>query len=230
MIRNHRLMTAMGIRPKTIIHVGSHFGQDNHQYERLKVPNIFWCEADPICVKELRSRYPRSQVVEGIFWSAVGMKMDFWLMPNRAQNSLFNPKKPSENIQKMEVVTTTIDKVFGDLELAKPIMLILDVQGAEIEVLRGATKILPQVTFLICEITKESTISEFSVTQGEIESLLTPFRYKRSIRRWSHSGEYYDQLFLNSTTFARARILFLDLTYKFILLLKCSRRNFIRSS
>ena len=69
MIRNHRLMRFMGITPKTVVHVGSHHGQDNAQYELLGIDSIYWCEADPVCASQIRLRYPKSYVVEGVFWS-----------------------------------------------------------------------------------------------------------------------------------------------------------------
>ena len=220
MLRNYKIMTAMGIKPKTIIHVGSHYGQDNKQYELLKVENIFWCEADPICASELRSRYPKSRVIEGVFWSVVGKKMEFWIMKNRAQNSLFPPKFYQESVEKQYVFTTTLDREFRDVKLVPPIMLVLDVQGAEIEVLRGANKLLLSVNFVICEITESSSISEFSVTQLKIEQLLKPRGFRNSIRRWSYSKEYFDQLYVNISIFQRLRIVLIELVYRIYLLLE----------
>jgi FkbM family methyltransferase len=221
-------MKAMGITPQTVIHVGSHYGQDNNQYQLLGVKNIYWCEADPICANDLRSKYPKSQVIEGVFWSEVGKKMNFWIMKNRAHNSLFEPRFPDKDVQQIEVVTTTLDEVFSDLHLDSPVMLVIDVQGAEVEVLQGAPKILSIAQFLICEITEKSSISHFSITQSQVEIFLTPLGYSSSIKRWSHSKEYYDQLYVKMGRFHRNRIRFFELLNKFFLsirlLLRKSRR------
>lgn len=226
MIRNYRLMKCMGIAPRTVIHVGSHYGQDNNQYELLNVESIYWCEADSICASELRSRYPNSRVIEGVFWSAVGKKMDFWIMSNRAHNSLYQPKLSDEGIRRVKVSTTTLDFEFQDLELTPPIMLILDVQGAELEVLRGSSKLLSTVNFLVCEITDKSSISNFSVTRNDVEKLLKPLDYSRSIRRWSFSGEYFDQLYVRRSKIKILRILVVDLIYKLFLLSRFLLRKF----
>ena len=223
MIRNHRLMRFMGITPKTVVHVGSHHGQDNAQYELLGIDSIYWCEADPVCASQIRLRYPKSYVVEGVFWSEANKSLDFWLMPNPAHNSLFEPKFFAEDTQRIQVKTTTLDYEFHNLIIRKPTLLVLDVQGAELEVLQGANKFLSKINFLICEITDESTISTFSVTRREIEELLTPLGFKKSISRRSHSGEYYDQLFVRLGKKERLRIRLFDILYQGVRVLRFLR-------
>lgn len=204
----------MGIRPKTAIHIGSHYGQDANQYRLLKIKNIIWCEADPFCSSYLSAKYPEDRVISGVFWSKPGEKLKLWIMPNRAHNSVFEPREESGDVQNIDVTTTTIDEVLKESNLESPIMLVLDVQGAEIEVLQGALKTLPRIEFIVCEITQQSKISKFVVTESEVQTLLSPFRFKKSIRRWSHSREYYDQLFVNCGIGKRLRILLLDMIYR----------------
>jgi len=220
MIRNHKLMKLMGVIPSAVIHVGSHYGQDNNQYKLLGIQEIYWCEADPFCASQIRLRYPKSYVIEGVFWSEVNTTLDFWIMPNRAHNSLFEPKLPVGEVQRMKVSTTTLDYEFQNLTVRKPTLLVLDVQGAESKVLQGASKLISTINFIICEITNESSISTFSMTYGEIERILTPIGFKRSISRKSFSGEYYDQLFIRIGKMARLRIWFFDTPYQLVRLLR----------
>ena len=220
MIRNNKLMKLMGIIPSTVVHVGSHYGQDNNQYELLGIEEIYWCEADPVCASQIRLRYPRSHVIEGVFWSEANKFLDFWLMPNRAHNSLFEPKSLIEDTQRIKVKTTTLDHEFYNLTIRKPALLVLDVQGAESKVLQGAINFISKINFLVCEITDESLISTFSVTQREIEGLLTPIGFKKSISRKSFSGEYYDKLFVRIGKMGRLRIWFFDTPYQLVRLLR----------
>ena len=215
MIRNFRLMTLMGIKPKTLIHVGAHLGQDNHQYELLGVQEIFWCEADPVCTSFIRAKYPRSKVVEGVFWSEAGVIRDFWIMQDRAQNSLFNPKMEVGKLDSIKVSTTTLDSEFANIKFELPLMMVLDVQGSELEVLRGAIQILPRVDYLVCEITELSRTSNFSTRLIDVENILKPFGFKKSIKRQSHSGEYYDQLFIKAEIFQTCRIILIESAYRF---------------
>jgi FkbM family methyltransferase len=220
MIRNFRLMMMMGIKPSTVIHVGAHLGQDNHQYELLRAQEIFWCEADPVCTAYIRAKYPQSRVVEGVFWSENGVIRDFWIMKDRAQNSLFNPKIDVDKLECVKVTTTTLDSVFGNMKLGSPIMLVLDVQGSELEVLRGAIEILPRVDFLVCEITESSRSSNFSISLLEIGNFLETFGFKKSIRRLSHSGEYFDQMFVKFSNFQRLRIVLVEFAYQIFKILR----------
>jgi FkbM family methyltransferase len=166
-----------------------------------------------MCVAQIKLKYPNSKVIQGVFWSEADQTLDFWIMQDRAQNSLFEPRLISENVNQVKVTTTTLDKEFSQMNLELPILLVLDVQGAELEVLRGASKLLSRVDFLICEVTKVSSKSKFAVELQDIKTCLEPFGFRKSIRRWSFSREYYDQLFVKVGFVARIKIWFFELAY-----------------
>ncbi len=50
-----------------------------------------------------------------------------------------------------EIEVRTLDDLFGAGEIAGPVLLKLDVQGFELEALRGATKLLQRVDTVLCE-------------------------------------------------------------------------------
>jgi FkbM family methyltransferase len=214
MIRNVTILKAMGIQPKTVIHVGSHHAQDQLQYERIGAQGIFWCEADPACVSIIKERYPNSRVIEGLFWSKVGMSLDFWVMQDRAQNSVFRPRITEAALARVRLSTTTLDVEFANIDLIKPIMLVLDVQGAEIEVLKGASNLISKVEFLVCEITDVSSKSFFSISQKSVESYLRNFGLVPILKRLSYNKEYFDLLFVRRNLFNQIKIIILDLTYQ----------------
>ena len=216
MIRNVTILKAMGIQPKTVIHVGSHHAQDQLEYERIGAKEIFWCEADPACVSIIKERYPNSRVIEGLFWSEVGMSLDFWVMQDRAQNSIFQPRMKEAALDRIKLTTTTLDVEFANTDLIKPIMLVLDVQGAELEVLKGASNLISKVEFLVCEITDVSSKSFFSVSQKTIENYLRNFGLVPILKRLSHNKEYFDLLLVRRNLFSRIKIRILDFTYQIV--------------
>ncbi len=57
----------------------------------------------------------------------------------------------TETVDSEEVAIRTLDEVFESIELAKPVLLKLDVQGFELEALRGAEKLLGRVDTVITE-------------------------------------------------------------------------------
>lgn len=196
MIRNAHLMRIMGIQPKTVIHVGSHHGQDQTQYELLGVESVFWCEADPDCCNVIARIHPQSHVVHGFFWSTENTEIDFWIMRDRAQNSAFPPKIADAVSSKNKIISTTLDAKFADIKLTSPILLVVDVQGSEIEVLKGGKKLLTFIDYVVCEITGTSSVSNFSIDQSEVEYFLSGYSFKSVLRRFSYNREYFDLLLI----------------------------------
>lgn len=206
----------MGVRPKSVIHVGAHLGQDQGEYEKLGIERIFWCEADSECAEIIRQKNPNSHVIEGLFWSEPNKTIDFWIMQDRAQNSVFDPQSNATPLKKIKRTTTTLDVEFERLKIPSPILLVLDVQGSEIQVLSGAHHLLRLSKYVICEITEKSTMSQFSVNKADVESILKRFGYRSSIRRWSHTREYFDILFMKASLLELWRVRTLDSIYSVI--------------
>lgn len=213
MIRNPKLMKWMNLRPRTVIHVGSHFGQDEDQYRKLNVQKVFWCEADPNCVATLKRERTESEVIEGLFWSESNLHLDFWMMKDSAQNSAFEPVNTEDARQKIRMKTTTLDDAFTSHKLELPVMLVLDVQGAELEVLKGAGTLLSIIDFIVCEITIQSSISKFSVPRQPIEMYLKKYKFFPSIKRNSYNNEYYDLLFVKKSRASRNTIILIDFLF-----------------
>ena len=204
-------MKWMGVKPRTVVHVGAHLAQDQAQYDLLGVREVFWCEADAECVRIIQERYPHCRTVQGAFWSEVNKEIDFWLMKDRAQNSAFRPRDIADLRGKVPMFTTTLDKEFMNCALQRPIMLVLDVQGAELHVLKGAKHVLTRVDFLVCEITEESSIADFSVRESQVVEVLKSYKFVPRLRRNSHNGEYFDLMFVRKGFLRTLRIMFFDL-------------------
>ncbi len=216
MIRNARLLHAMGIKPKTVIHVGSHLAQDQPQYDLLRVPYVYWCEADHESCLQISQKYPLSTVIEGLFWSKKGEVIDFWIMEDRAQNSAFAPRNTKSFSSKRRIPSTTLDAEFADTKLAPPILLVIDVQGAEIEVLKGGTRLLSSVDYVVCEITANSSISNFTVEQSKVESLLSKYLFVPALKRVSHDQEYFDLLLIKGSVMRIKKIQLIDSLFTYL--------------
>jgi hypothetical protein len=93
-------------------------------------------------------------------------------------------------------------------------MLVLDVQGAELEVLKGASNLISKVEFLVCEITDVSSKSFFSISQKTVENYLRKFGLVPILKRLSYNKEYFDLLFVRRNILNRIKIIILDLTYQ----------------
>ena len=210
MIRNALLMRAMGIKPKTIIHIGAHLGQDHLQYKKLGAETIVWGDAIIDNVNIIKNRYPDAQVLHKLFWSEPEIKIEFHILKNKQSSSIFAPSKSQEEEQVLEITTSTVDLEIDSSKLPQPIMFVLDVQGAELEVLKGSKQLLNTAKYVICEITEDAEETGFLVSDAGVMDIVENFHFKRSIKRESYSRTYYDRLYVKSGRISRFRIDCLD--------------------
>lgn len=206
------MYSVLKIQPSLIIHVGADKGQDRSQYLRLRCESIIWCEADPLNVAFLESKFPADKVVDGIIWDMDGEQKDFYVFENSAQNSAIAPSQELNNSLSRVIVNITqkLDTVMSSIDISESTLLVIDVQGAEIEVLTGATNTLSQVKFVVIEIALNSQGYLKTPTQESIYKSLKVFGFKPSIARISHDTSYKDQLFLKGSRLRIIEIQILD--------------------
>lgn len=199
MLRNaYYLRRILRIRPKTIIHVGSHKAQDFAEYQKLGITEIYWCEADPELTVELRNKFGDKYVREGLFWSKPGLKIKFFRARDSQQSSAipFTQGGTVQINETVDLISCTLDQVFEKDALHHPILLVLDIQGAELEVLKGAEKILNKAEGAIVEISRGPDDYVEVPSEFSIDNFMTKNGFKKSISRIGFSSRYKDQLYL----------------------------------
>lgn len=211
MIRNPIVLyNVFRIKPKTIIHIGAHQGQDGDNYKKLKSNSVIWGEADSNSVKILKQKFPNDKVVPLIFWSVAGLELDFFEFPGGEKNSAITPSQLDSTLNVSKKITTTLDSLIDDNFLVSPVMLVLDVQGAEMEVLLGGKKLMPKIEYLVIEIANKPQGYVVTPLKGEITDFLKNYGLRPSIIRKSHDESYYDQLFVKSNMIRLVYIKLLD--------------------
>lgn len=91
--------------------------------------------------------------------------------------SNYNPNYRGNALSTITVDVTTLDRIVELMDLSEPILLKLDVQGFEAEVLKGATRVLKRVEWVVIE----SSFEELYVGQplhSAINALLTSLGYE----------------------------------------------------
>ena len=201
MLRNSRYLSSiLRIKPNQVIHVGADKGQDRPEYVKIGCNYIVWCEADPSNVAYLKSNFPFDTVVNGIIWNKDSEALNFYQFENTAQNSAIMPL-PNMAAEGTEIITIPshrLDTVIEFENLVSPCLLVIDVQGAELEVLAGAREVLARTQFVVVEIALHSQGYSETPSQQAINSSLAILGFKPSISRVSHDNSYKDQLFVKS--------------------------------
>lgn len=154
-------LSRQGILPKTVIDVGANVGQFAVAAAKL-FPNaiVHSFEPQPECVEQLkRNVYSLNNVT--VYPLALGNAEGeaLFQLNRHSHSSSFLPLAEAhraafpnaQEMRKIPVKVTLLDKVLADIDLPSPVMLKLDVQGYEPWVLEGGVKTLERVDYVILE-------------------------------------------------------------------------------
>lgn len=163
MEQDFRILTEVyQIAKGPIIHAGAHLLHEAPIYDEANFTPVFWVEALPHLIepaREIAAKYRDHFVLEGLLWESSNLEKTFFVASNEFQSSSILPLGehpivyPGIYFQKsLKLNTTTLNsfKEFEELEIVS--LLVIDVQGAEYEVLLGSTRVLPKVQSVFLEV------------------------------------------------------------------------------
>lgn len=193
-----------------VIHVGANVGQERKRYDKYGL-NVIWVEPIPEVFAQLQKNIvdlPRQRAFQQLITDESNRDYVFHIASNAGESSSILPLKEHKEIwpaidfvRDVTLQSKTIDDMVRaeQVDLKKYRALILDTQGSELLVLKGATQTLKQVSFIKVEAadfeayegcaTVES-LTEFLSTRGFSEISRQPFAEKVD-----GSGGYYDFVF-----------------------------------
>ncbi|MCP4314494.1 MAG: FkbM family methyltransferase [Hyphomicrobiales bacterium] len=206
---------------KTIVHVGAHFGQEARKYQMWGAKRVIWIEAEPSNfakleqnIEQIRKLSPSPFVkitgvpqtehilIQALVGDADGKAVIFHLFNNEgASNSVYSLhdygreqfKDLKETGEILTLPMRLLDNVLEEAGVAPEIVdiLVLDIQGAELLCLKGATRLLTSIRYLESEISS-TPVYEGGVLLNELEDWLGErgFIRKTLIRR-SHMNAIY---------------------------------------
>jgi FkbM family methyltransferase len=199
-----------------VIHVGAHRGEEIFEYENLGAKKIIWIEPNPDVFEELQIALDRADSSVESYGFCVAAsdldqdEVDFhicygpdagFMRGNKGCSSLLQPKGRFEEWYKktIKVETVKLDTLllenefnFQDFEL-----LDMDTQGAELMVLRGASKVLENVKYVTTEATWDKPDYVGNVMFDELVEYLKSFGFIHQ-ETFEHTSDWGDALFIKS--------------------------------
>lgn len=208
MVRNSLILRALGIRPKTIIHIGAGSGEDRDLYFKLGANKLIWVEASYEKYLKITERYPKDTVLN--FYVTDDPSKDL----NYQMSKEFDLNKPTQSVISDSTPHSSLDKIFSNLAFDLPILLVVDTDGAEVDILSGGDNFLKSVSYLVIEQHYHWDEGEW---HKEISRLCSANGFYHTLSRPSHTNEYEDALW---TRFSTARIHLSKILDSVFLLLK----------
>lgn len=175
------------ISVRGIVHVGAHKGEEVPLYVEAGVDDILLIEANPAMARYLRRN--EFKVLELAIGNHTGT-IEMWKTSWSQRWSLC---KPAEHIRRGTF--TTECRRLRDLDLARYNVLVLDIQGAELDALRGAD--LNCFELIILE-TRDDELYENSAKPSDIWTYLLSCGWTQE-SVWPHGNGIYDEVWTKGT-------------------------------
>ena len=192
-----------------VIHVGANTGQERRLYAAFRL-DVAWIEPIPSVFAQLRgnlAEFPRQRAFQYLVTDRDEHIYDFHIASNEGQSSSILPLANHRNMfpkvyysEELKLRSITLASLMKQ-EALDPLAfqaLVLDTQGSELMVLRGATTVLPHFRFVKVEVPDfesykgccvSSELSDFMTQQGFSERRRDAFCTVRGV------GAYFDVLY-----------------------------------
>jgi FkbM family methyltransferase len=179
-----------GVKPRGVIHIGAHDAQEFSDYVQNRVQDMIWIEADPTIALRLKERFQELNNVL-VFNHAISdvdnQNLKFFITNNEGMSSsilelgthkqLFpGIKVLSEIPVKSKTLDTLVEE--NNIDLEKYNFLNIDIQGAELLALKGASKTLQHIDAVFAEV-NTNHVYKGCALMSEIDDYLSTFGFER---------------------------------------------------
>lgn len=173
------------LNTKTVIDIGSNKGQFGLLMKNA-IPNLIIHSFEPILEElDIQKKILGSNKIN-YYNFALGnteTEADFYITSRKDSSSLLKPlnlnSKEYKNIEKRKVQIRKLDNILNPQKLLRPVTIKLDVQGFELETLKGSENILDYVDNIIIEI----SFHEIYENQNNLKDLIHFINSKKFIER-----------------------------------------------
>lgn len=203
------LRKRFNVRPIGVLHVGANVGEEAATYHAQGINKVIWIEANPDLIDQLYDnieKYPGQRA----FWFAAGEQdfVDVTLhVSNNAGQSSSILDLGTHKIAHPEVDYThdvsvkmhRIDKFFAtrsaDIGLDGVDFLNMDIQGFELQALRGMGDTLKQFKWAYLEVNKKELYKGCALVE-DLDMYLLGFGFRRVLTEWAGNTGWGDALWV----------------------------------
>lgn len=192
-----QLMTEWHVKPKAVLHVGAHLAEEAQDYQTAGVERVFWVEANHTLIPELKAHvagFPGQRAVQATVSDINDEPVTLRLTTFSMASSILPIKRHLDYYPSMPEIggqldmTTTVDMLLEqhgespDFDMAN-----LDVEGAELHVLRGMTTVMPSLRWIYTEVNHEE-MYEGCVLVAHMDEYLADLGFRRLVIQDAYIG------------------------------------------
>lgn len=187
----HELSENYRVKPRGVLHVGAHLAEEEEEYLSHNWDfgsKIYWVESQPALINQLNKKINkhRCEVIESTAWGSNDVELTLKITSNSQSSSLYRFGTHESDYPEIKVVNeikVTTERL--DKSLAGKIFdfINIDIQGAELEALKGLGDLLDQTKWIYLEVNKKS-VYEGCANIIEIDDFLKYKHFTRVETRW----------------------------------------------
>jgi len=171
-----------GVSRGRILHIGANTGQEYELYKELGFTNTVWVEMDSRLAEDLELRLIDNFVLNCAVSDKVKLIESYYSASNNNESaSLLKPLAHKDKYKEIEFAEVkesiwqlTIDNIITRYLLVNPNVLILDIQGNELNALRGMGKYKDSFDVIIIEAYTEELYEGCGMLE-DIKQYLSPY-------------------------------------------------------
>tara|TARA_R100000742_G_C4264632_1_gene82564 strand:- start:247 stop:903 length:657 start_codon:yes stop_codon:yes gene_type:complete len=169
-----------------ILHIGAHKCEEMETYKKyLNTNDVLWVEALPD-LYELNKKKDGINIINEVVHKKDGVEKDFYIYNNTKLNSLHTLKDENEKQKGHKVVSTstfktkTLKTIYSEhnIEMSKYNFLVLDTQGTELQILKGAGDIVETFDYIFLEV-NDKEIYENCDLLDDVDDYLYGFGFEK---------------------------------------------------
>ena len=176
-----------------VLHVGAHLGEEYKTYKKMNIENIVFFEPLTHIFEKLIQNVNDNSVIFKKFAlgnenKIVGMNVE--KNDRYGCSSILSPSKNYDHIPLLEEKVHVEMKRLDDFKFGKQFnMLNIDVQGFELEVLKGSQKTLKNIDYIMCEINRNTDTKGIEyigcALVDELENFLDKHDFQMVAQNWA---------------------------------------------
>lgn len=207
------LAKTFGVRPTGVLHVGAHEAEEWEDYQRFGWGPVIWVEMLPEKAELLRTRFAgnkQTTVINAACWDEDGKRLPLFRANNGQSSSLL---APDHHLQAHPTVTFSTEGSMTTSRLDSLLpkqatfdFLNFDIQGAELNALKGLGSRLAHVSWAYLEINRKPLYAGCALLP-DLDQFLAEQGFRRVVLRMAGNSGWGDALYANVRKLGFARIL-----------------------
>ena len=191
-----------GARPTGVLHVGAHEAEEFEAYRRANFGPTIWVEAQAELLPRIREVIEGTDdvLLEAVAWSESGKEFNFQVTSETQSSSLYGLAEhlveypQIKTTEERKVTTTRLDEVIS--QEARFDFVTLDIQGAELEALKGMGNLISKVRWIFTEVNRREMYAGIPLVE-ELDDFLSKQGFERVVTLWNPAG-WGDALYAKS--------------------------------